>query len=181
MSIHPSRFGINGAGRTARCLQVNDLNHTAEQTVVEAKNNIIVAQSFQHEPKGPMESQEHARPLILVADDNASFLLFAKKIIEAGGFDCITTDSPHIALRIVSEKHPSVVFCDINFGIGKNTALDVFNNIRGKNIDVPFIIVSAFIQNEFSDRAKKAGINDYLIKPLEAKELIAAIKKYIPE
>ena len=117
--------------------------------------------------------------LILVADDNETQLFLTKSALEENGYSCITTDSPESAVRIISEKHPDLVLCDINFGIGKPTGLDVFTNIRTKKIMVPFVIVTAFIQKEFRDHGKRIGVTDYITKPTDYEDLIDIVKKYI--
>jgi len=119
-------------------------------------------------------------PLVLVADDNETQLFLTKSILEENNYACVTADSPEIAVRIISEKQPALVICDVNFGIGRPTGLDVYTNIRTKNIQVPFIIMSAFIQKEFKDHAKRIGITEYITKPADPAQLIAVIKKYIP-
>ncbi|MEI7906285.1 MAG: response regulator [Bacteroidota bacterium] len=118
-------------------------------------------------------------PVILVVDDNETQLFLMKKIIEGYGYTCITADTSETAIRMVTEKQPAMVFCDVNFGIGKPTGMDVFTYLRSKNIPVPFILVSAFFQREFRDQAKRIGINDYITKPVDEDHLIATIKKYL--
>ena len=129
----------------------------------------------------PPKYDDGARPLVLVADDNETQLFLTKSIIEENNYACVTADSPEIAVRIISEKLPALVICDVNFGIGRPTGLDIFTNIRTKNIQVPFIIMSAFIQKEFKDHAKRIGITEYITKPADPAQLMAVIKKYLPQ
>lgn len=129
-------------------------------------------------PPAPAK-EEPTGPLILVADDNETQLFLTRKILEEYNYRCVTADSPETAVRIISEKQPALVLCDINFGIGKPTGMDVFTNTRTKKFMMPFILVSAFIQKEFKDHAKRIGVTEYINKPTEPEELIAVIKKYI--
>lgn len=123
--------------------------------------------------------EDSAAPVVLAADDNETHLLFVKRILESKGYECITTTSPTTAIRIAAEKRPSVVLCDMNFGIGKNNGMDVFTEIRRLNGSMPFVIISAFIQQEMKDRAFKLGITNYLTKPYEPAQLIATIQNLV--
>lgn len=118
-------------------------------------------------------------PLVLVADDNETQLFLTRKTLEEGGYQCVTADTPETAVRIIAEKQPALVLCDINFGIGRPTGMDVFTNTRTKKYMMPFILVSAFIQKEFMEHAKRIGVTEYITKPTEPEELIAVVKKYL--
>jgi len=130
-------------------------------------------------PKKQELPAEITGPLILVADDNETQLFLTRKTLEENNYQCVTADSPETAVRIIAEKQPALVLCDINFGIGKPTGLDVFTNTRTKKFMMPFILVSAFIQKEFKEHAKRIGVTEYITKPTEPEELIAVIKKYL--
>ncbi len=150
-----------------------------EKPIVPAKTKAdAVKSSGMQMPQSP--PVKRGKPLVLVADDNESFLLLLSTIITKQGYECITTTSPETTIRIIMEKQPSLVLCDINFGIGKTTGLDVFMNIRQKNNNVPFIIISAFIQKEFKRQADKIGITGYIAKPIDKDQVLETIKKYIP-
>lgn len=118
-------------------------------------------------------------PLVLVADDNETHLLYMKRLLETKGFECVTTTSPTTAIRIAAEKRPAVVLCDINFGIGKSTGMEVFTEIRRMNAAMPFVIISAFIQKEVMDRATSLGITNYIVKPIDPEKLIATIQNLV--
>jgi CheY-like chemotaxis protein len=133
----------------------------------------------QSAPPPAPKTEEPSGPLILVADDNETQLFLTRKILEEHNYQCVTADSPETAVRIIAEKQPALVLCDINFGIGKPTGMDVFTNTRTKKYTMPFILVSAFIQKEFKDHAKRIGVTEYITKPTEPEELVAVIKKYL--
>lgn len=131
-------------------------------------------------------SEEHApdpfhtaRPLILAADDNETHLLFIRRLMESNGFECITTTSPTAAVRIAAEKRPAAVLCDINFGIGRSSGIDVLTEIRRQNASIHCIIITAFLQDEVKRRAVEAGITHYLVKPVEPSELVATLRHLV--
>lgn len=132
------------------------------------------------------DGQEHAAhpsvvvmPLILAADDNETHLLFIKRLLESKGYEVVTTTSPSTAVRIAAEKHPAAILCDINFGIGRSTGIDVFTEMQRQNIAVPFVIISAFLQEEMKQRAADAGITNYLTKPVEPAVLLSTLRSLI--
>jgi CheY-like chemotaxis protein len=139
--------------------------------------------------KAPVAKQEKtpaavpaARPdgdFVLIVDDNPNHVKLTKTLMEKNGFVCDTADSPHEALKIVLQKKPMLILCDFNFGIGKQTGLDLLHELKSKKMTIPFIIISAYFQKEFVDYAFGIGVTDYLTKPIEPEELLATIKKHL--
>ena len=135
------------------------------------------------EKKAASKKTESAAPsgkaLIAVADDNETQLFLTRSVLEENGYACATADTPEGAVKMITEQRPALVICDVNFGIGKATGMDIFTNIRTKGHRMPFIIMSAFIQREFKEHAKRIGVTEYITKPTEPEELIAVVKKYL--
>lgn len=135
------------------------------------------------EKKAASKKTEPAAPagktLIAVADDNETQLFLTRSVLEENGYACATADTPEGAVKMITEQQPALVICDVNFGIGKATGMDIFTNIRTKGHRMPFIIMSAFIQKEFKDHAKRIGVTEYITKPTEPEELIAVVKKHL--
>ncbi len=117
--------------------------------------------------------------IVLFADDNDAQLAIARKIIEDCGCSCLTAATPEETLSVIYDQRPSIVFCDVNFGIGKKTGMDIFIELQKNNIVIPFVIVSAFIQNEFKMHAQKIGVSDYLIKPITSEQIEGMINKLV--
>ena len=70
-----------------------------------------------------------------------------------------------------SHPHPDLVFLDIQLADGMS--FDIFNQV---DIKCPVIFTTAY--DEYAIRAFKMNSIDYLLKPIEQKELQAAFDKY---
>ena len=51
------------------------------------------------------------------------------------------------------------------------------NNIR--NFDIPVILLTKDNKYEYNDEFKKLGFSDYILKPVNKKELLDKINKYV--
>jgi len=82
-------------------------------------------------------------------------------------------DSVVSAKKLVSVHQPDVVFLDITMPV-----LDGFDFL--KEYDVPhFMVVFVSAHEEFGINAVKAGAADYLLKPVNIKELKQTVKKLL--
>lgn len=68
-------------------------------------------------------------------------------------------------------QHPDLVFCDIHLSDGNS--FEIFRQIE---IKCPVIFITAY--NEYAIEAFKVNSVDYLLKPIEKKELAKAVGKY---
>lgn len=115
---------------------------------------------------------------VIVVDDEEDFLKITKlNLEEAGGYEALTLSS---AKDIISEVHgfkPDVILLDILMpGVDGMDACKMLNDDPvGKYI--PIIVVSALDKNTDKLKAYRLGVVDYLVKPIEEKDLIAKIEK----
>lgn len=82
-------------------------------------------------------------------------------------------DSVVSAKELVNIHHPDVVFLDINMPV-----LDGFDFLADYE-DRDFLVVFVSAHEEFGIRAVKAGAADYLLKPLNIKELKQTVKNLL--
>ena len=82
-------------------------------------------------------------------------------------------DSVVSARELVNIHHPEVVFLDINMPV-----LDGFDFLDGFE-ERNFLVVFVSAHEEFGIRAVKAGAADYLLKPLNIKELKQTVKNLL--
>ncbi len=152
----------------------------AKQTAAVSSAEVSSVPSSKAEKKSiDVPAAKSTGDVVLIVDDNPNHIKLTQKLLEKNGYVCITAETPQKALALALQKNPSIILCDFNFGIGKQTGLDLFHELKSKKIIVPFIIVSAYFQKEFVDYARGIGVTDYLTKPFEPEILLSTIKQYL--
>ena len=111
---------------------------------------------------------------VVIAEDEAIIRLDLKEILPEEGYLVVgdTARGDH-ALELVAEHEPDVVILDI-----KMPGLDGIETARriAANHDAAVVILTAFSQREWVDRAIEAGALAYLVKPFQRSELIPAVE-----
>jgi two-component SAPR family response regulator len=79
------------------------------------------------------------------------------------------------AIDFIIEKKPDVVFLEIEMK-GRN-GFEVVKDVRSKMPEVEFVVVTT--QKHYAIRAVNAGVNGYLVKPVDLEELKAIIQKML--
>ncbi|MBM7661775.1 two-component system response regulator YesN [Bacillus mesophilus] len=82
-----------------------------------------------------------------------------------------------IATEIVDEFQPDLVFMDIQ--MPGMTGLEAIEAIKYKNSQIKFIMATAFASFEYARLAMKLGVEDYIVKPAKASEIVDILGKVL--
>ena len=116
---------------------------------------------------------------ILVVDDSPTLLSGTTKILESAGHEVIPATSGEEGVeKSISEK-PNLIVMDVVMpGIsGFQATRQISTNPDTK--DIPIIMLTTKDQETDKVWAKRQGAKDYVVKPPEAKDLLAKIDALI--
>ena len=116
---------------------------------------------------------------ILIVDDSADTLKFLAEIIEPSGASILIAMTGEKAVEVVDEVIPDVILLDaIMPGMGGFETCRVLKaNSDLKH--VPIIFMTGLSESEDIVRGLQAGGADYLVKPIDPKELMARITSHL--
>ena len=122
------------------------------------------------------EPARAARPRVLMADDQTELLFLMKEMIEYSGFEVVTATDGVEALKAVFETHPDIIVLDYN--MPRKNGLEVAQDLKNNPLfaHIPIMIVTAHGEKQAKLKGLSMGIDDYLIKPVDADELVARIR-----
>lgn len=113
------------------------------------------------------------KKVLIIDDENRTRSLIAK-MIDSFGLDVEAIpegENVQSGIKAIEKHNPDIVFLDIQMPDG--TGFDVIRSIENKNFEVIFITA----HEEFAIKAIKFSALDYLLKPVDAVELRAALEK----
>jgi two-component system response regulator RegA len=112
-------------------------------------------------------------PSLLIMDDDTAFRTRLGRAMEARGFTPRLAASLAEAKTLIAESAPAYAVLDMKLddGIG----LDVVEVIRAKRPDARIIILTGYGAIATAVAAVKAGATDYLSKPADADQVLAAL------
>jgi DNA-binding NtrC family response regulator len=111
---------------------------------------------------------------VLIADDEALIRQSVKGILLEEGFQAIEAATGAETWRRFLEDRPDVVLLDLR--LGDADGLDLLRRIRQEAPDVKVILISAHGSIESAVAAMKFGAYDFIKKPFELDEIVAAVR-----
>jgi len=112
--------------------------------------------------------------LLVVEDESIIAMELAEHLTEMG-YDVVGRASSGVeAIAKAKELHPDLILMDIVMP-GEKSGIDAAEEIKSE-LDVPFIFVTAYADEEHVKNAKKVEPFGYIVKPYEDRELRAGIE-----
>jgi DNA-binding response OmpR family regulator len=121
--------------------------------------------------------QEGGSPRLLIVDGDAAFRRELRAECEQFGYQVIEAESAADGLREFEERSPNLVLLDAVLPDG--SGLDVCRSIRRSDPKVPILMVSARGEEIDVVVGLEIGADDYVIKPVRMRELLARITAHL--
>ncbi|RFC65439.1 DNA-binding response regulator [Fulvimarina endophytica] len=118
---------------------------------------------------------ETADKSLLIVDDDRPFLQRLGRALEQRGFDVTTAESVSEGMTAVKRSAPAFAIVDMRLGDGNG--LDVVQALRDARDDARAVVLTGYGNIATAVTAVKLGAMDYIAKPADADEVIAALTR----
>ncbi len=114
---------------------------------------------------------------VMIADDAAFMRMLLKGILEKGGYEVVAEAKDGVeAIEKFKELKPQVVTMDIT--MPDMDGIHAVKEIMAMDPEAKIIMVSAMGQQAMVVDAMKAGVKDFIVKPFQAEQILATLKKH---
>jgi two-component system KDP operon response regulator KdpE len=110
---------------------------------------------------------------ILVIDNELPIRELLRIGLKAHGFQLLEAPDGKTSLQLLSQDPDPVI---LELALPDIDGLDLLRTIRGRNEDVPVIVLSNCGDEAVKIQALDQGANDYITKPFSMEELVARIR-----
>lgn len=114
-------------------------------------------------------------PKVFIVDDDPMVCLALMRLVQTGGYEVETFESPESFLESLARQTPGCVLLDM--AMPGLTGLDVQQALRKPGCNCPIVFISGQYDTRSTVDAIKAGAVDFLTKPVDRRSLLAAIEK----
>ena len=112
---------------------------------------------------------------VVIADDEPITKMDLKELLVSAGYVVVAEASDGLdAIELCKQQHPDLVLLDIKmpFLDGLSAARIIYE----ENLADTIIMLTAYSERDFIDRAKHCGVGGYLVKPIDEKSLVPSIE-----
>ena len=119
------------------------------------------------------ELQSHTDRSLLIVEDDKPFLERLSRAMKSRGFTVTSCDSVSDGLAQIGRAAPAFAVVDLRLGDGNG--LDVVSALKRKRPDARAIMLTGYGNIATAVTAVKMGAVDYLSKPADADDVVAAL------
>ncbi len=124
----------------------------------------------------PVVEPEQKQTLALVVDDSITMRRVTQRLLERNGFRVVTAKDGVEAISVLQDHRPDIILLDVEM-----PRMDGYEFARHVRNDpavarVPIIMVTSRVSEKHRARAIEIGVNDYLGKPYQERELLEAVQ-----
>jgi signal transduction histidine kinase/DNA-binding response OmpR family regulator len=116
---------------------------------------------------------------ILVAEDNAINQILAMRLLEKRGHSVMVAENGRVAIEALEKQTFDAILMDVQMPVlgGLEAAAEIRAHEKTTGLHIPIIALTANAMPGDRELCLNAGMDDYLSKPLQAKELFAMIER----
>jgi CheY-like chemotaxis protein len=118
---------------------------------------------------------------VLIVDDNPTNLKLVAYLVKASGYEVDTAVDAESALAAIAANRPRVILMDLQLpGID---GLELTRRLKADPAtrDIAIIAVTAYAMKGDEEKAREAGCDDYVTKPIDTRALPALIARHVRE
>ena len=116
---------------------------------------------------------------ILIVDDNPSNTKLLAFLLASKGYEIRTAANADEALATLAEWKPRLILMDIQLPGMDGLTLTRQLKADPATADIPIIAATAYAMKGDEERARAAGCDGYLTKPIDTRQLPADIARFL--
>jgi DNA-binding response OmpR family regulator len=116
---------------------------------------------------------------ILVIEDYPETAKMVESIFKMKDFDVVLAYDGKSGLQKAAAEKPDIILLDVM--MPEMNGIEVCQQLKSnpETAKIPVIIISVKTSGEDIEAGKKAGADDYIVKPFEPSKLVEAVERFI--
>ena len=115
----------------------------------------------------------------LIVEDEEDIKQLLLEVLEDKGYQVLVAGNGEIALQLVGEERPDLIFADVYMPV--MDGLELISRLKGNpdTSGIPVVMITVMNARDTEKKARELGVDHYLTKPWEPAELDLVLERVI--
>lgn len=156
-------------------------SYSAREDSREKMDETEMAEGFDAPATVPEQnsSDPSAKELVLIVEDSSTIASVVKYFLELEGFRVLVAKNGNLGLRAAKRHHPRVIVTDYNMPGMDGVAMVKALRADPLTVGIAVLMLTSEEAIEKETQALEAGVDDYIMKPVEPRRLAARVKSVL--
>ncbi len=125
------------------------------------------------------EADGRSSGVILVVDDEQAVARFISELLEMQGYTTEMVSDGESALELVRRSPDRYALIITDQAMPRLSGFELAEKVLEIREDMPMILCTGYSEQVDEETAKKAGIREFMLKPLDTRSLLAHVRELI--
>lgn len=116
---------------------------------------------------------------ILVVDDDKTTRKMVSMILKSRGYEVVTAENGMDGLQKLGLEQINLILTDMNMPYMDGIEFTKQVRANPETAHIPIVMLTTEADEEEKKRAYQAGVDDYLVKPATAEQIVESMKRII--
>ena len=123
-----------------------------------------------------MQNSE-SKDLLLIVDDEEAIRLNLCSFMQLKGFEVLEAANGVEALKILENHTPEAIISDLH--MPEMGGMELLEELVKRNLDIPFVLMTAFGTIDYAVKAMKIGAADFITKPFDYNHMSRVVERVL--
>ncbi len=117
---------------------------------------------------------------VLIIEDNVLNMKLVRSLLEIASYKVLEASDAEDGIQLLRQYRPDLILMDIQ--LPGMDGLSATRHIKKDPAlqDIPIIALTSYAMHGDEEKARKAGCDGYISKPIDTKTFLASVVEYIP-
>ena len=118
---------------------------------------------------------------VLIVEDNPKNMKIMADLLRVHGYECLQARDGMEGLDTAIREKPDLILMDVQ--LPRLDGYAVTRSIRQNagTRSIPVIVVTSFAMKNEEERAREAGCDEYISKPIDIRKFVETVKRFLPD
>ena len=121
------------------------------------------------------------RQRILVVEDQEDNRRILRDLLSSVGFELMEASTGDEGVRMAELNPPDLILMDVQMPVLDGYEATRRIKAKAELREIPIIVVTSYALSGEDVKAKAAGANAYIAKPYSPRELLATVRRFLPQ